>query len=1154
MRDIAAVIATRNREAMLSERALPSVVGQTHPPDYLVVIDDSCPEARARNSSILASIDLPGSTLKYLENARTQGASGSWNTALDYLFRAVEKPEQLFVAILDDDDAWAPTYLERCAELASAQDLDMVAADLHRIEAAGTVATVCQAPTSLRAADFLTGNPGIQGSNLFVRLSVLLSAGGFDEHLTSTTDRDLCIRICDLGTVRYRRLTVTLVDHFADAGRARLSTRGSKAKLDGLTAFWQKYAGRMTNAQRSAFCERALALFDWQPLPIPRRRGTSPVHAAPKTALVLGVVADNERPGDLLDIVSDLAECRDAGLIGLDVVLLEDGVSRGRRPLLDTAAKFLRDAGAGCFRFLIGRQVHDAHAGLFGARFDRPPEKIVSRERRRAMLATYSARIAQSRLGTVIWLLDDADRSGGDRSHRGGQVRDVLRRMGAVRVEQQAHSAFDSPPGTPVVAALDYWIERERVATAEHRIKRSFSLDALRLLGCGSEAVVFTDERTVYKCIDYWKTRMPWSQLDFLRGQVGRWAGVPGLYSLHKIVADGPWVVLTYDYEPSVPYRGGREEDLIRLLLGCEAVGVVCNNIHPKNLIVTEDEVKLIDYGSDIRPWSSLGFEHMARRAFLACRHAGHDQLRSLMRRALTEPDLPELSGYEHFRAKLDRRVDPGPIHRLSPFETGGDVPQHEPFSLYVGVISSAPAMLGPLLASLASLRSLPSIQNLAVVVLDNGSPTHALQQVARDVRRDGLPVALVSLEQQRRDATAGAFGARFRVRPNGQVGIAQARTMLQRYLGSLLQMDPDAFGWLLDDDMRVDDRARVYLPWLPAFRARGVDVLIGQYERSSPNPPINGVRVHLVDLLHNLAWLRALEPTAPLPDRSAENRALRARYPDYYYDLSRKHTAHLEMPHWLEPAYERETVAEAHARLLSGALGVLSGEPLTRPIVARMPPDLMASARDSVNRGGCTFALNHRPLTTTPNTIVRIRDREARRSDMVWAIVNRYYRDMTIKAVGFPIVHVGRVTPTPSLRIEKVQGELVGSALYAGLTGFLIDKPDHRLDFSRDELKKIGDMVEEQLSRRLRALEMSFYRIRGLGGAILRISQADELRALVSHLDRWFTSERFADICSGVRINTRASLHHFLSSLRSTADDFATATVGVEFVKDQLR
>ena len=221
--------------------------------------------------------------------------------------------------------------------------------------------------------DFLTGNPGIQGSNLFVRLSVLLAAGGFDEGLRSTTDRDLCIRIAELGTVRYGRLSGALVDHYADSDRARLSTRGSGAKLEGLTAFWRKYVGRMTPQQRQAFLDRAATLFGWRPpsdIAVTLR-----CDDAPKKALVLGLFADNDRPGDLLEVVRELAGWRDDTVVGLDIVLFERGLRRGERAILFNEClldahkmwcvshQLLSTTGRWTLRDVVGRGLVESYSG-----------------------------------------------------------------------------------------------------------------------------------------------------------------------------------------------------------------------------------------------------------------------------------------------------------------------------------------------------------------------------------------------------------------------------------------------------------------------------------------------------------------------------------------------------------------------------------------------------------------------------------------------------------------------------------------------------------------------------------------------------------------------------------------------------------------------
>ena len=212
MSSIAAVVATHNRPELLAGRALASIAGQTRRPDCLIVVDDSDPEFRRANAEVVSGLSISGIRKIYLENRRTPGASGAWNTALNHLHGI---DPAAFVAILDDDDSWAETYLERCEQAIMEKGLDMVAAGLvfHRYQ--DTETRIYHPPFSLEVDDLLVRNPHIQGSNLFVQLRTVLEAGGFDEALTSTTDRDICIRLADLGTVRYAGLEENLVHHFA---------------------------------------------------------------------------------------------------------------------------------------------------------------------------------------------------------------------------------------------------------------------------------------------------------------------------------------------------------------------------------------------------------------------------------------------------------------------------------------------------------------------------------------------------------------------------------------------------------------------------------------------------------------------------------------------------------------------------------------------------------------------------------------------------------------------------------------------------------------------------------------------------------------------------------------------------------------------------
>ena len=231
---IAAVVATHNRPGLLANRALASVELQTRPPDYLVVVDDSDLKTRPTNQEALSGFMAEGVKTVYLENPRTPGLSGACNSALSWL-QSVEP--DTYVAFLDDDDGWAPTYLQRCEETVARDGLDMVASGIIYYSSLDGDGAFLGIPDRLDVNELLVRNPHIQGSNLFVRLRRLLEAGGFDEGLVSTTDRDICIRLADLGSVRFGTLDEHLVHHYAEEGRSRLSTPGERGEVPGAYAF-----------------------------------------------------------------------------------------------------------------------------------------------------------------------------------------------------------------------------------------------------------------------------------------------------------------------------------------------------------------------------------------------------------------------------------------------------------------------------------------------------------------------------------------------------------------------------------------------------------------------------------------------------------------------------------------------------------------------------------------------------------------------------------------------------------------------------------------------------------------------------------------------------------------------------------------------------
>jgi len=159
----------------------------------------------------------------------------------------------------------------------------------------------------------------------------------------------------------------------------------------------------------------------------------------------------------------------------------------------------------------------------------------------------------------------------------------------------------------------------------------------------------------------------------------------------------------------------------------------------------------------------------------------------------------------------------------------------------------------------------------------------------------------------------------------------------------------------------------------------------------------------------------------------------------------------------------------------------------------------------------------------------------------------------MNIKAVEFPIQHVGRVTNNPDINPTKVQGEIIGSSLYGGLTEFLNSNPQHELEFLPAEILEITSFVKKQMALRLQALEQSFYRIEGLTQSLKKSNQSGKIDGLLTKLDWHFNRKKFNQIRSGIKALTEKDISAFLYSLQPSADDFAMKNIDTNFIFNQF-
>ena len=796
MSRIAAIVATHNRPQLLANRALESIVRQSRPPDYLIVVDDSDPKARRINEQIVADFRADGTKTVYLENYRTPGAAGAWNTGLSWL-QGTEP--SAFVAILDDDDAWAPTYLESCERMALEDRLDMVAAGILYHTSSEHAGRPLSVPDSLDVEDLLVRNPHIQGSNLFVRLRTLLEAGGFDEALASTTDRDICIRLADLGSVSYGALAKHLVHHYTEDDRARLSTPGGDAKCAGLRQFYRKYRGRMTDDQRSAFIERSRDWFDCDPTtsipsPSPTQPSLDDRHAVDGNLELLVGAITSPRVDNVADLVDELInKLGDRGDVALEVLLLENGLhdpdSRDElRELDDRASR----RGLDIEVKTLEQQEADVEAGVFPVASDRLTERR-SIALARTMLQHYLFLKAKPRQGAVVWILDD----------------DVM-------------------------------------------------LEGLRYRGDGS----------------------------------------------------------------------------------LEAIDV--------------------DYASAIR--------------------------------------------------------------RLK--ETGSCV-------------------------------------------------------------------------------------------------------------------------------------------------------VLGEVVGDPPLPFLSCIRTQLVDLYHNLGQLEALEPESRFPDRTDENRLSRLSRRDYYYDLSRTETDHLESPFWYEASENGMQVEQAFGEMVARLPEMLSGSQIFRPLVQTARDDPVSGLVPSVHRGPSTLVFDLQALRDFPNAVPTIGGSDTRRSDMVWSLLNRFVGGCKIVQAPLPVRQVRRATPDTEPDFHTLAQDIQGYALYSSLHDVLVEKAQERqrrgeppysrrlLDLDDSDIKRAIRLYGKYVRERSRAFELSFIRVIGIISALRRFYDRDSfggtvawwlespgnqasvarLRGFVEVLESIYTDDQLDEFRQGLSEMDSPQVEQYLRTLPEAAARYRSST-----------
>ena len=181
------MVPTRDRPAMLAT-AVRSALAQRGVDLEVIVVDDASRDTRASGNP---ANDPRVHTCRH---AHQRGVGAARNTGI-----ATARGE--WIALLDDDDAWAPDKLSRQLAAARASKRQWGYAGHVETDAALRILGGRPPPRPEQVTSDLRRHNAVPAgaSNVLVAASLLATVGGFDERLTTHEDWDLWLRLAKTG-------------------------------------------------------------------------------------------------------------------------------------------------------------------------------------------------------------------------------------------------------------------------------------------------------------------------------------------------------------------------------------------------------------------------------------------------------------------------------------------------------------------------------------------------------------------------------------------------------------------------------------------------------------------------------------------------------------------------------------------------------------------------------------------------------------------------------------------------------------------------------------------------------------------------------------------------------------------------------------------
>lgn len=211
---VSVIIPAFNRRREIP-RAIASVLGQTQPPDEVLVVDDASSDGTA---DIVATLQEP--RLRILRHERNQGAAAARNTGI-----AAARCD--WIALLDSDDEWDPRKLElQMASLAAAPADTLAGVTGYIIEDYRNDESrrFQPSPRDVALDALIWGCPLSIGSTLLARREVFSEVGLLDPDLPRLEDWEWLMRYLPVHRLAALPDVLTIVHKGGDPSYAQVAT------------------------------------------------------------------------------------------------------------------------------------------------------------------------------------------------------------------------------------------------------------------------------------------------------------------------------------------------------------------------------------------------------------------------------------------------------------------------------------------------------------------------------------------------------------------------------------------------------------------------------------------------------------------------------------------------------------------------------------------------------------------------------------------------------------------------------------------------------------------------------------------------------------------------------------------------------------------